>query len=241
MINIEDLISVELQQEARVFEIFDQGAYQPTDCKCWVLPPPTDADKSLVEVDGELRARLYELRECDPTSPKIAEINESRERVLEGVKMTKMHGMLVYTPHDLLIKDERKGIRKEWWKYKQLAVDNASRLFLACELSDSPEREADTLVLMPGSDPYRYLHLHGTRGNNFPVETDEITRRLKIIEEDIGLDIVSASFDSVEILLHKPVTGANSRKIRYHLTGICPYIEELTSALRLGRVQLWWD
>jgi len=242
MINIEGYISDELQQTSKEFKILEGGEYISTDCKYWLLSPPTNEDKSLDQLDYELTKKLYELYEDDPDSPEIPVIVEKHNKLLEGVKITKKYGYSLYTPNDLLIKDKHKGIRKEWWKYKQLALENGSRLFLGYESPESLAMKiADKLILMPGIDQYRYLEIHKTSGNNYPIETNMVIRRLKHIEEEVDLEIVSATYDSVEILLKYSENGVNTNRMRYQLRKLCPDIEDLSSSLKLGRIHIWWD
>lgn len=243
MYELIDYITENIQSNPLPYTVITPlGEYKNINCICWKLPPPTDEDKSLVQLFTELESRLYDLLRTSPDSEEIKEIIKKREQLLEGVKITKKFGMLVFTPNDLLKMDKRKGIRKEWWTLHQYVEDHHACLFVvSASASQMASDVADELILMPDPNQCNYIRLHNTQGNNYPIDTEGIIRRIEILEEITNIRIISATFDTLELLFDpSDIRGKNS-KVRYHLQKICPDIENLSAAIRLGRVKIWWD
>ena len=215
---------------------------EATNCLMWKLPPPTDEDKTLLQLDSELTEKLYELIKESPTSPEIQELKIKQAKLLEGVKFSKKHGYSIYTPNDLIVFDKRKGIRKEWWNLRNYAKENQCCLFLGYSSDTSDlQKIADEIILMPVPDQYEYIRLHSTRGNNYQIETEEIIRRITRISEVAETTILFATGASIELLLEYSSGQENMSDIRYQLRKMCPDIEELTTSLKAGRVYIWWD
>jgi len=112
------------------YKLFQNGEYINTECYYWNLPPPGDDDKTLVQQYNELGLKLVDLYKKDPKSDEVMAVKLKMSIIMEGVKSSKVHGIEMVTPSDLLIKDKRKGIRKEWWNLKDKAIEHNSRLFL---------------------------------------------------------------------------------------------------------------
>jgi hypothetical protein len=242
MKEITEIISSELIQAEMHYKLFQNGEYINTECYYWILPPPGDDDKTLVQQYNELGLKLVYLYKKDPKSDEFMAVKLKMSIIMEGVKSTKVHGIEMVTPSDLLIKDKRKGIRKEWWNLKDKAIEYNSRLFLGHGSTEGlGTNAADKLILMPYLDKYKFLDINKTMGNNYPIDTMTIKKRIMKIEQEIGIDIISATAESVEILFKTSITTANRTKIRYQLRKLCPDIEDLTSSIELGIINIWWD
>ena len=171
-----DYLTREIGAEPVPYELEDlPGIKEPTNCLMWKLPSPTEEDKSILQLDSELTEKLYELVKAAPDSPEIKELVIKQAKLLEGVQFSKRHGVTLYTPNDLIVLDKRNGIRKEWWNLRNYVKQYQCCLFLGySSATHLLQKIADEIILMPAADQYEYLRLHGTRGNNFPIETEEI-------------------------------------------------------------------
>ncbi len=218
------------------------GEYKNTNCVCWKLPPPVDEDKSLIKIISDLEKRLFDLQRTSPDSEEIKVINKKHNQLLQGVKSTTVFGMQVWSLNDILKMDKRKGIRKEWWRLHRYVEDNQACLFVGYS---SPNNMflgiADELILSPDPDQSNFVRLQNTQGNNYPIGTEEIIKRIKKLGEITNVRILTASFDSLELLFEPSEIKGKTSKVRYHLLKLCPDIEDLSAAISLGRVKIWWD
>ncbi len=243
MTDLIDFISEYIRNDPLPYKIQTSwGEYRKTSCFSWKLPFPSEGDKSLLQINSELENRLFYLLMNSPTSEEINEINKKREQLLSGVKFTKMYGMRVITTNDLLKMDRRKGIRKEWWELHQQVEDNHACLFIGYNLaSQGTSDEADELILMPDRDQCNFLRLHNTQGNNYSIGTEEIIGRIKKLGDIIDVHIISATSDTLELFFGLSDIKGKTSKVKYQLQKMCPDIEDLSAAMRLGRVKIWWD
>lgn len=218
------------------------GEHKNTNCICWRLPPPSDEDKSLLQKITEQERRYIDLQGTYPDSEEIKVIIEKLTQLFQGIKFTTKLGMQVCTPNDILKMDKRKGVRKEWWDLHQYIEDNQASLFVGYT-SSSPiiPDVADELILSPDPDQYNYLRLHNTQGNNYPIDTEGIIKRIKKLGEITNIRVLSATFDTLELLFEPSDIRGKTSKVRYHLLKLCPDIEDLSAAIRLGRLKIWWD
>jgi len=243
MSELTDYITEKIQSNPLPYTVITPlGEYKNTNCICWKLPPPCDEDKSLVQINSELENRLSNLLKTSLDSEEIKVIIEKRNQLLEGVKFTTMFGMQVCTPNDILKMDKRKGIRKEWWKLHQYVEDNRACLFVGYTSSSHTIPDiADELILSPDPDQCNFIRLYNTQGNNYPISTEGIIKRIKKLGEITNIRVLSATFDSLELLFEPSDRRGKTSKVRYHLLKLCPDIEDLSAAISLGRVKIWWD
>jgi hypothetical protein len=236
-------ITREIGTEPVPYEIFDwPGIKRPTNCLVWKLPPQSEEDKSILQLLSELQQELYVLVTKTPDSPQIAELLRKQDSLLEGVKVSKAHGASFYTTHDLISRDQRKGIRKEWWNLRNYVTENRSCLFLGYSSESSQiQLIADEVILMPGVDQFEYVRLHDTRGNNYTIETEELINRIRKISKIVKTTVLFAADSALELLLEYSTGKENLSAIRYQFKKMCPDIEELTSSIKAGRVYIWWD
>lgn len=194
MNDVVEYITRKIGTEPVPYELEDfSGIKEPTNCLLWKLPLPTEEDKSILQLDSELTERLYELVKISPDSPEIEYLAKKRTKLLKGLKFSKRHGFNVYTPNDLMVLDKRKGIRKEWWNLRNYVKEKQFYLFLgySSEMHEL-QKIADEIILMPAPDQYEYLRLHSTRGNNFPVETEDIIKRIENISKIVETTVLFA-------------------------------------------------
>jgi hypothetical protein len=243
MNEVVDHVTKEIGTEPVPYELLEwPGIKRPTNCLLWKLPPPIEQDKSILQLVSELQQELYELYTETPDSPEIVELLKKQEKLLEGVKVSKRHGVGFYATHDLLVLDKRKGIRKEWWNLRNYVKENGCCLFLGYSSESSQlQSMADEVILMPGTDQYEYVRLHGTQGNNFQIETEEIVDRIRKISRIVETTVLFAADSALELLFEDSSGKENLSALRYQLRKMCPDIEELTTSIKAGRVFIWWD
>ena len=236
-------ITREIGTEPVPYELVDRSDIRTsTNCLLWKLPPPTEDDKSILHSVSEIQQKLYELCQVTPESPEIRELAKKQARLLEGVKISKKYGVSFFTTNDLIALDKWKGIRKEWWNLRDYVKEKQCCLFLGySSATQQLQNIADEIILMPSPDPCDYLKLHSTRGNNYTIETEELIRRIEKLAKIVKTNILFATEDSIELLLEYSSGKENLSAIRYQLRKMCPDIEELTTAIKTGRVYIWWD
>jgi hypothetical protein len=213
-----------------------------TDCECWDLPPLEEEDKPVHLQYQEITARIQRMLEEDKDDPRVEPLARQAAELIMGVPVTRKHGSPVIGLHELLKLDQRKGIRKEWWELRGRFVKEGVHVFLGYPgAQDGMPGEADTLIAMPSEAPYEYLRLHQTRGNNRPVDTEGIIAALSRLDEEYGVEVVSATADSVEFIFARTVEAESVRRVWQRLSRLCPSAEALSEGIQLGRVTLWWD
>jgi hypothetical protein len=243
MDEVVDYITREIGTEPVPYELIDwPGIKRSTNCLLWKLHPPTEQDKSILQLVSELEQELYELYTETPDSPEIVELLKKQEKLLEGVKVSKRYGVSFYATNDLMVLDKRKGIRKEWWNLRNYVKEHRCCLFLGYGSESSQlQSMADEVILMPDADQFEYVRLHGTQGNNFPIATEEIVDRIRKISKIAETTVLFAADSALELLLEYSSGKENLSAIRYQLRKMCPDIEELTTSIKAGRVFIWWD
>lgn len=240
--NVREDISRYLGCEPRNYAIPSLSEDMQTSCECWDLPPVKEGDKPVHLRYREITARILRMMEEDKGDPRIAPLVEQANELIEGVPVTRKYGTPVISMPELLKLDKWKGIRKEWWELRGRFVKDGVRVFLGYgQAQAGMPREADLLVAMPGEDQYEYLRIHGTRGNNRPLDTAVVIAALRRLDKAYGVEIVSAAEDSVEFVFRRMVEAESVKRVRQRLSRLCPSAEALTEGIRLGRVALWWD
>ena len=235
-------ISRYLGSEPRRYVIPSIGGEVETECECWDLRPLKDEEKPVHVRYQDIVARVARLMEADPHDPQIEPLVKQANEIVRRVHTTKQFGAPVITMHELLKLDQWKGIRQEWWELRGSLTRQTVCIFQGYgAMQAGLPGSAELLIAMPGQDQYEFLRIHRTRGNNHLVETEQIIASLSKLGAEYGVTIVSASADSVEFVLDRPVEAASMRRIRQRLKRLCPSAEAITEGIRLGRVALWWD
>ena len=237
---IREEISHYLGSSPKPYRIPSPDGLLDTGCTCWELPPLKDEDKPALLRYQELTSRIIQLAEENKDDPRIHMLSMEANALLHGGQVTKRFGMSLISANELLSLDKTKGIRKEWWELHARYSDQGICIFQGTR-SGVASTIADTLIVMPGQDQYEFLRINRTRGNNHPVDTEQIITALKRLEHAFGISVIYASMDLVEFLFNNPVDAKSVARIRQRLHRLCPSAEELTSGIRLGRVALWWD
>ncbi len=209
-------------------------------CLYWDLPSQKEEEKTVLQRYNELASQIIQLKKEDKQNPKIELLSLKIQELLVGVPVTKKFGLSFVSANDVVGLDKTKGIRKEWWELRTRFSDQDICVFQGYQArTTSPT--ADMIIVMPGRDPYEFLRINRTRGNNYLVETEQIIRALQKLETEFGILIVSAAMDFVELLFDRPIDKKSLARIRQRLHRLCPSAEELTTSIRTGRVGLWWD
>ncbi len=240
--SVREEISRVLGSEPRRYVIRSLSGDIETDCECWDLPPLKEEDKPIHVRYREIEARVVGLRQADPDDPQIQPLLTAAHELLQGAHVTKRYGVPLITMDELLKLDKWKGIRREWWELHDTLPGKGVCIFQGYRMpSGAMVGDADMLIAMPSADRYDFLRIHGTRGNNRPVDTEGIIAALRKLDAEYGVGIVSAAGDSVEFILERDVQPAESARIRRRLKRLCSSAEALSDGIRLGRVALWWD
>jgi Domain of unknown function (DUF4253) len=237
---ISKAITYYLGSSPKPYLIPSPDGFVDTGCEYWELPPQKDEDKPTLLRYQEITSQIIQLVKENKDDPKINLMSKEANELLRGVPVTRKYGMSIVSPNDVLSLDKTKGIRKEWWEFHSKFSNQGICLFQGYK-SGVPSVIADTLIVMPNQDQYEFLRINRTRGNNHPVETEQIIAALKKLEHEFGVLVIYASMDLVEFIFNKPIDAKNTARIRQRLQRLCPGAEELTSSIRLGRITLWWD
>ncbi|MDR6226819.1 DUF4253 domain-containing protein [Desmospora profundinema] len=104
------------------------------------------------------------------------------------------------------------------------------------------------LVLSPGEDQWDILRTARTNATNYEMDTDDVIRELKAIDNAVGIDIFHAETDMVSFRLKSDPNNWDA--FCEDLYRLCPDIvdqgvgsvDDLQIFVRATReVQLWWD
>ncbi len=211
-------------------------------CMVWDLPDQKDEDKPLHIRYMEILQRASELIRENPKNPQIEVLSKNAAELLRGLPITKRSGIPLVSMDDLLARDKTKGIRKEWWELHSRFKDSGVCIFQGYQHAEArATRVADILLAMPGWDPFEFIRINQTRGNNRPRETDQIISALRKLDHEYGILVIFALLDFVEFIFERPVPPESRARIQQRLHRLCPSAEGLGESIRSGRVALWWD
>lgn len=106
----------------------------------------------------------------------------------------------------------------------------------------------DSIALLKNADPFVYLGIVGINGINYEIEHADVLRRLRVWDDQYGLNLVGAGFDWVQAEFSNPPNDWMS--FAEEVYEFCPdvvdqgsgSIKSLASELRqINGVYLWWD
>jgi Domain of unknown function (DUF4253) len=214
--------------------------YIITGCFYWELSPLQEEDKPVFVRYQELTNQIIELATKDKDDPNIQPLIMKANQLLSGIPVTKRYGFSFVSIKDVQHLDQSKGLRKEWVELHTKYVNKGISIFQGYP-SNTASPIANVIIVMPNEDQYEFLRINQTTGNNHPVNTEQIIESLKKIDDEYGISIISASMDSVEFVINRPVDSKSIPRVRQRLHRLCPSAEELTASIRLGRITLWWD
>ena len=107
---------------------------------------------------------------------------------------------------------------------------------------------ADEITVLKTDDMFDALRFEGTNGINYDIYTDDIIEKLKLWNDQFGLDIFAASFDLVQaryikmppdMKAHAEETYAFCPDIVDQGTGSVEALQEETQ--KTQQLYLWWD
>jgi len=98
-----------------------------------------------------------------------------------------------------------------------------------------------SIVIAPTSDHFEILGIERTQGENRFVSTDRLTREMREIDAQFGIDITGASTGAVAFLLKRIPAGEEATALGERLFALAPDIYEQPREFAEGRVVLWWD
>lgn len=237
---ISEAISQYLGSSPKPYLVPYQDKLSETGCEYWELPPQKEEDKSTLLRYQEIISQIIQLSKENKDDPKIKILAQQVNELLNDVPVTKKYGIALVSENDILGFDKMKGIRKEWWELQSRFFNQGVCVFQGYK-NGAVSTLADKLIVMPNPDQYEFLRINQTRGNNHPVETEQIIIALRKLENLFGISVIFASSDFVEFIFNKSINAESIAGIRQRLRRLCPSAEELTSGIRSGRVTLWWD
>jgi hypothetical protein len=241
-LTVKDEISKYLGCDPKPYRISFFNESHETACEYWDLPTQKDNDKSIHLRYTEILQQITRLYQQNQNDPQIGSFIEEANKLLIDVPVTKKYGAQWISLNDLLKLDTTKGLRKEWWELRSRFKESNVCIFQGYKSIESQAtRIADFIVVMPFQDQYEFLRMNQTRGNNYPIETEQIILALKEIEHEFGVVVVYALSDYVEFVIEQPVEAKKSATIYRRLHHICPSADDLRGSIRLGRIALWWD
>lgn len=97
------------------------------------------------------------------------------------------------------------------------------------------------VIVAPTDNQYDVLRIEETNGANYGLQTEDLIRWLRGIEERYGLQILDAGFDFVRFELGEVPAGEDALELMADLLQLCPDLEGEDDPLGEGVVQLWWD
>ncbi len=97
------------------------------------------------------------------------------------------------------------------------------------------------VIVAPVEDQFEALRIEKTNGDNYGLSTEDIITSLRQVDQEFGIDIINAGFDSVTFSLDKVPTGINAEQLGEFLFNLCPDLLEPPFEFPDGMIQLWWD
>ena len=233
-----------LKTDGKAYTIYDNGQWVDTNCLMWSIPDVPEDELDVLHQYSKLMNIMIQLHQKNPDDPEIEKVNDLLKELLKRYKPIKKFGNYWLTPQDLLQNDPRKGINPYWWKARELLKGHPVNVFIGYSphslIKSNPE--FDILIVQPSNDPYDFLRVHNTNGANWGYQTDQIIEKLKELDHQYSIDIVSASFDFVEFIFKRKLTRQEITILRKWILEFCPStIEDVRKNLMIGKVDLWWD
>ncbi len=240
--NVREEISRYVGSEARPYHVPGIDSDLESGCEWWELPAQAAEDRPVYERYQEITRQIMGLTLKGEEDARVAGLTQEATSLLEGMHVTKKHGAAYLGINDFLGRDPFKGIRKEWWELHNRFTESGVSVFLGYRTPGAAaSRRGDMLIAMPDADPFEFLRINQTRGNNHPVSTEKIIGALRKMEQGPGVSVVCALPDYAEFVFERPAAPDERRRIRERLHRLCPSAEDLAGGIRLGRVSLWWD
>jgi hypothetical protein len=242
-LDVKRKITDHLGSESKPYLIkFFDGGSKDFGCEYWDLPPQQEEDKPIHIQYQEITTKLTSLMEADKNDEQIEVLKKKAKDLLVGIPVTKKHGVLLISINDFLFSDTLKSVRKEWWELHPQLENSEVCIFQGYKNTESLlSGLIDILIAMPGNDQFDFLRINSTRGNNYPISTEQIIKSLSRIDQEFGISITSASEDSLEFVFKNPIEVKDRHRIRQRLYRLCPDAENLTEGIKAGKVCLWWD
>jgi hypothetical protein len=240
--NVREKINKYLGSESKPYLISFYDGTEDYGCEYWNLPPQKEQDKPIHVQYQELTTKLVNLMQENRNDPQIETLVKKANELLVGIPVTKKSGASLVSINDFLLLDKLKGIRKEWWDLKSNLEDSRVCIFQGYRSIEAQTTEiADMLIAMPNRDQFEFLRMNSTRGNNYPISTEQIIKSLQRIDREFGIFIIFAREDFLEFIFRKPIKSKDRNRIRQRLHRLCPDAEELTESIKVGIVSFWWD
>ncbi len=239
---VRDKINKYLGSESKPYLISFFDGTADYGCEYWDLPSQKEEDKPIYVQYQELTMKLAQLVQEKKNDPQIEILVKKANELIVGVPVTKKYGISFVSTNDLLLLDTLKGIRKEWWELHSQLEGSGVCIFQGYSSIEAQATEiADILIAMPNVDQFEFLRMNSTRGNNYPISTEQIIKSLEKIDKEFGVFITFAREDFLEFIFKESIDTKDRPRIRQRLHRLCPDAEELTESIKLGRVSFWWD
>ena len=240
--SVREKINKYLGSESKPYLISFYDGTEDYGCEYWDLPPQKKQDKPIHVQYQELTTKLVKLMQENRNDPQIETLVKKANEILVGIPVTKKYGASLVSTNDFLLLDKLKGIRKEWWDLHSNLEDSGVCIFQGYRSIEAQTTEiADILIAMPNKDQFSFLRMNSTRGNNYPISTEQIIKSLQRIDREFGISILFAREDFLEFIFKKPIKSKDRNRIRQRLHRLCPDAAELTESIKVGRISFWWD
>ncbi|HLY24737.1 MAG TPA: DUF4253 domain-containing protein [Aggregatilineales bacterium] len=99
----------------------------------------------------------------------------------------------------------------------------------------------EVIVVAPTTNQFDILRIERTDAANYHLDTEAVIMKLKALDNDLGIDLIGATGDSVEFRLKRIPTGDDAKALGKWLLEFCPDFETAPQDFADGKVFLWWD
>ena len=202
----------------------------------------TDGEKTIadsLDIDYEIirQMRKYNRNEIEPFHYSISKSFENGKEVeLNPIRL-----------NGLVVKEKHSDSYNLIFELKKTFAENGYTIFMLENNFDIKSRP-DVLAILKTTDKYEILRSVQTDGINYGIDNDSLISIIKRFDEDYSLELIGASGDWCEFIIHKK--SSDWAKLATEIYSVCPDVVEqgTGSVLELERIltesrrlYLWWD
>jgi len=127
-----------------------------------------------------------------------------------------------------------------YWSARKIAAEHRATAYRDFGWENWNKVTLRAIVIAPVVDPYEVLRIEHTTANNRGLNTEQLISKLRVIDSELGIDIIGAAIDAVEFLIDTIPEGKEAVRWGRWLQRLCPDLPQRPK-LSARHIALWWD